>query len=287
MNCENCGNPVEADAKFCRVCGAQVNGGNVETPVQEVPTQVEAAVANEPITEEVVATPEQVVETSTFVEPTIEENNQTINTEEVLNEKKPKNNLVFIIMVVLMIIIIAGLGILLFLNNKNREKNNETTTTTTATTTTTTTATTAPIELNKVNIDGMSIIVPDGFETKTFYDMPGLYNASNNRNYYGFSLSSGSVDDLITNQETYKANLIAKGYENPVFERKTAKCGLPVVLDYYVYSGVSYGEYFIQLDTDSVLAIYISNFDYNSFALYDSDIDIMISNLVKNNSNNA
>ena len=39
MNCEKCGNPIENEEKFCRVCGAPVNSSNNELN-NEAPVEI-------------------------------------------------------------------------------------------------------------------------------------------------------------------------------------------------------------------------------------------------------
>lgn len=270
MSCENCGNPVEKDAKFCRVCGSPINNVSVN---QEVVQSTNSDVIVDTEEKEEVVT--NTIEENTIIsseEPTVEP---------ILNEKPKKNNTAFIIILILLIIIIGGLVVFILTNNRNRELNNQTTTTTSTTTTTTTTTQVANI-YRTTEINGLTINIPDGYEVQNDSEV-SLINSTAKIAVYGFNTLSGSVDEIINDFENIKNNLISKGYVDPAFDKKIIKSGLDCVVVTYTYNNVNFGELYIKLAENVVLTLYIYNYDPASFEKYDSDIDIMIDKIIRNN----
>lgn len=279
MFCDNCGNPIESGAKFCRVCGSPVNNiGNVnnENAVENV-TPVENVDASEKVvapTEVVVAETTMLNETNNNVQDVT---SNDISTHQDENNNKKGGNFTFIIITVLLLIIIGILVFFILRNKENSDKNNAVSNTTTTTTTTTTQPVTVAADTDFIIVDGVKLLIPNGYKK---YGVAGdnqyIKDDVNKKAIAGISFISDTVESLSQMEEVIKQDYINKGLEYLGMETKVSKDNIKVLIFRYASNGMTYADYFLALTTGS-LFFSLVNYDNVGFTTYDSDISYMIS----------
>ena len=187
MNCNRCGNPIEPNSVFCRTCGSQIN-----------PTVVPQNV-NQPT-----------------VVPTVVPQNTVV--------PKNNNNTILAIIIVMVIFIGAGVAGVTILkqtksNTNNISKNQnvalaETTTKTVKTTKQatwnyTTTQRVDTVDNNFYKLNGVDIIIPEGYTPSYTNGMLTIFDSTATK-YYLVNV----VDSIIkkVKLEDYNSNLVSQGY---------------------------------------------------------------------------
>ena len=235
MNCKKCGSALGATDVVCPMCGEPVNGGSIDTPIEN--NQGAGLNPGVDANPNVGVNPMMNNNQNMGVNPMMNNNqNMGMNPNMNYQEPKKKSNVAFIVIIAVLALAIVGIILFLVFGRGDQPGGGDTTTTTTTTTQKPTGVVTPGNSTTTIVYNGYTFTVPTGYVASTEDNMLSFID-STNKVLFVLNISNFSYDMLVQNAEEVKGQLVNQGLTVTSYGEKTYGGR-----KWYVYSGSYQGK---------------------------------------------